>query len=322
MGRLQNSIDLAKSSWNVLRDDKKLTTLPLFSALAALVVALVFFGPVALIVNSGAQGSEKPLAWILGIVGYVTVTFVVVFFNAALVFAADKRLRGEPVTISEAVHAAGARVHVLLPWAVVSATVSLIIRAIEERSGIAGRIIGSLVGLAWSLVTFFVLPVIVVEQVGPIQAVKRSAELFKHTWGENMIANAGIGIVSMVASLVGVLPCLLLISVGGPVGALGIGLAVAWVIAVQLVAATLTGILQIALYRFANDGTVPGFDNEKLRDMFRPRNSRAGRGGFGGFGGFGGSSGFSGGGFGGPPASGPPIGGPPSIPPDPNINPN
>ena len=80
-----------------------------------------------------------------------------------------------------------------------SATVSLVLRAIEERSGIVGRIVGSLVGLAWSLVTFLVLPVLVIEQIGPIQAVKRSAELFKHTWGENMIANAGIGIVAMVA---------------------------------------------------------------------------------------------------------------------------
>jgi len=254
----------------------------------------VFFGPVALIADNGAQGSSKPLAWILGVVGYIAVTFVVVFFNAALVFAADRRLRGEPVTIGEAVHAAGSRAHVLLPWAVLSATVSLVIRAIEERSGIAGRIIGSLVGLAWSLVTFLVLPVIVIEQVGPIQAVKRSAELFKRTWGENMIANAGIGIVALFATILGVLPCMLLIAVGGPVAVLGIGVAVAWVIAVQLVAATLTGILQIALYRFANDGTVPGFDNDKLREMFRPRSSR------GGFPGFGSGGGFTGGGFGGP----------------------
>ena len=139
--------------------------------------------------------------------------------------------------------------------------------------------------------TFLVLPVIVIEQIGPIQAVKRSAELFKHTWGENMMANAGIGIVSLVATVVGVLPCMLLIAVGGPVAVLGIVVAVAWVIAVQLVAATLTGILQIALYRFATDGTAPGFDNDKLREAFRPRGARGTRGGFGG---------FSGGGFGGP----------------------
>ncbi len=297
MERLQNSIDLAKASWNVLRDDKQLTVLPLLSGLAALLVAVLFFGPVALIADSGAQGSSKPLAWILGIVGYLAITYVVVFFNAALVWAADCRMRGEQVTLGEAIRAASERAHVLLPWAVLSATVSLVLRAIEERAGIVGRIVASLVGLAWSLVTFLVLPVLVIEQIGPIDAVKRSAELFKRTWGENMIANAGIGLVAFVATIVGILPCALLIAVGGPAAVLGIVVAVAWIIGVQLVAATLTGIFQTALYRFATAGTAPGFDDQALRDAFRPRRSN---GGFGG--GLFGRGGFSGGGFGGPPA--------------------
>jgi len=287
-GRLQNSIDLAKGSWGVLRDDRKLMVLPLLSGLGMLLVALVFFGPVALIVNNGSGDSSKPLAWILGAIGYLAITYVLVFFNAALVFAADKRLRGEQVTIGEAVHAAGARAHVLLPWAVLSATVSIALRALEERAGIIGRIVGSLVGLAWSLVTFLVLPVLVIEQLGPIEAVKRSTELFKRTWGENMIANAGIGIVALFATLIGVIPCVLLISIGGPIAVLGIVAVVAWVVGVQIVAAALTGILQMALYRFAVDGTVPGFDLDQLRGAFRPRRSSGGNGLFGGGGNAGG----------------------------------
>src|SRR5262249_45910041 len=236
--RLQNSIDLAKSSWNVLRDDKQLTVLPLLSGLSALLVAVLFFCPVARIADNGAHGSAKPLAWILGAVGYLAVTYVVIFFNAALVFAADCRMRGERVSIGEAIRAASERAHVLLPWAVLSATVSIILRAVEERAGIVGRIVGSLVGLAWSLVTFLVLPVLVIEQIGPIDAVKRSAALFKRTWGENMIANAGIGLVALGATIVGLLPSALLIAVGGPVAVLGIVIAVAWIVGVQLIAAT------------------------------------------------------------------------------------
>jgi hypothetical protein len=294
--RLQNSIDLAKASWNVLRDDRKLTVLPLLSGLSALVVALVFFGPVALIANSGAQDSSKPLAWILGFVGYLAVTYVVVFFNAALVWAADCRMRGEQVTLGEAIRAASERAHVLLPWAVLSATVSLVLRAIEERAGIIGRIVGLFLGLAWTLVTFLVLPVLVIEQIGPIKAVKRSAELFKHTWGENMIANAGIGLVALVATIVGILPCVLLIALGGPFAVVGVVAAVVWIIGVQLLAATLTGIFQTALYRFATAGSAPGFDNDALRTAFQPRRT----GGFGG--GLFGRGGFSGGGMGGPAA--------------------
>jgi hypothetical protein len=281
-GRLQNSIDLAKASWGVLRDDRKLTVLPLLSGLALLAVGLVFFGPIALIARNGSGDSSKPVVWILGAVGYLAVTYVVVFFNAALVFAADKRLRGEPVTIGEAIHEAGSRAHVLLPWAVLSATVSVALRALEERAGIIGRIVGSLIGIAWSLITFLVLPVLVIEQLGPIEAVKRSTELFKRTWGENMIANAGIGIVALVATLVGAIPCVLLIAIGGPIAVIGIIALVAWVVSVQIVAAALTGILQMALYRYAVDGTVPGFDLDQLRGAFRPRRASGGNGLFGG----------------------------------------
>ena len=288
MGGLQNSIALAKGSWGVLREDRKLMWLPALSGVAMLVVALAFFGPVALIVDNGSGDSSKPIAWILGAIGYLAITYVLVFFNAALVFAADKRLRGEEVTIGEAVHAAGARAHVLLPWAVLSATVSVALRALEERFGILGRIVGSLIGLAWSLVTFLVLPVLVIEQLGPIQAVKRSAELFKRTWGENVMVNAGIGLVALVATLVGALPCVLLIAIGGPIAIIGIIALVAWVIAVQIVAAALTGILQMAMYRFAVDGTVPGFDLDQLRGAFRPRRSSGGNGLFGGGGNAGG----------------------------------
>jgi hypothetical protein len=88
--------------------------------------------------------------------------------------------------------------------------------------------------------------------------------------------------VALVATLVGALPCVLLIAVGGPVAVLGIIALVAWVITVQIVAAALTGILQMALYRFAVDGTVPGFDIDKLRGAFRPRRSQGGNGLFGG----------------------------------------
>ena len=281
MGRFENSIALAKASWNVLREDKHLVLLPLFSSIAMLVVMATFLLPLTVIANDGSgDWTANPVNWILGLVGYFAVTYVVIFFNAALVYAADCRLRGESVTIGEALHGAAARAHVLLPWALLSATVSLVIRMIEERAGIVGRLVGAIAGLAWSLVTFLVLPLLVIEGVGVGQAVRRSAELFKRTWGENMIANAGIGLLGMVAVLVGALPAFLLISVGGPIAWIGIVVFIAWVIAVSLITATLTGILQVALYRFATAGSVPGFDDDVLRRAFRPRRERGSGFGF------------------------------------------
>ncbi|HEY5171085.1 MAG TPA: DUF6159 family protein [Acidimicrobiia bacterium] len=283
MGRFQNSIALAKSSWQVLRDDKQLVLIPLMSLLATIVLAVAVLLPIGLIVRNGSGGysGSAPLVWVLGFIGTVALTYVVVFFNAALVFAANSRFQGEPVAIGEAIHAAGARSHVLLPWAIVSATVSIVLRAVEQRGGVLGRIVGSLAGVAWSVVTFLVLPVLVFEGIGPIAAVKRSGELFKHTWGENLMTNAGIGLVGVLAVLVGAVPLALLLAVGGPVAVVGIVVFVLWCVAVLLVSTALTGIFQVALYRFATGTPVPGFEPAQLEGSFRTRGQGRGRGFFG-----------------------------------------
>jgi hypothetical protein len=283
MGRFQNSIALAKSSWQVLRDDKQLVVIPLLSLLATLVLAVAVLLPIGLIVRNGSGGysGSKPLVWVLGFIGSVALTYVVVFFNAALVFAANSRFQGEPVEIADAIRAAAARSHVLLPWAIVSATVSIVLRAVEQRGGVFGRIVGSLAGVAWSVVTFLVLPILVFEGIGPIAAVKRSGELFKRTWGENLMTNAGIGLVGVLAVLVGAVPLVLLLAVGGPVAVVGIVAFVLWCVAVLLVSTALTGIFQVALYRFATGTPVPGFEPAQLEGSFRTRGRGRGRGLFG-----------------------------------------
>jgi len=275
LNRFQNSIALAKASWQVLRDDKQLALLPLLSLVASLLIAVSFLIPAAIIAHDGSGTySAKPVDWILAAIGYLVLTYVVVFFNAALVYAADRHLHGERITLGEAIHAASSRAGVLVPWVVVSATVSIVLRAIEERAGIVGRIVGAFAGMAWSVVTFLVLPILVVEGIGPIDAVKRSGELFRRTWGENLIANAGIGLATLIVGFVGAVPLFLLIAVGGPVAIVGIAALVVWVVAVGLVSATLTGILQTALYRFATGETLPGFDAALLRGSFRQRGTR------------------------------------------------
>jgi hypothetical protein len=259
MSRFQNSIALAKSSWQILRDDKQLTMLPLLSLLTTLAVAVVVLLPIGLIARDGSGGysGSKPLVWVLGFIGAVAFSYIVVFFNAALVFAANSRFQGEHASVSEAIHAARERAHVLLPWAVVSATVSVVLRGVEQRGGIVGRIIGSIAGMAWSVV-------------------KRSAALFKGTWGENLMTNAGIGLIGLFAIIGGALPLMLFLAIGGPVAILGIGLFVLWVVTVMLVSSTLTGIFQTALYRYATGAPVPGFEPGQLEGSFRPRRERRG----------------------------------------------
>jgi hypothetical protein len=274
MGTFQRSIELAKAAWAVLRQDKELAVLPIISFAAWLVIAATFAIPIAAVVSgtdSGDSWTSNPLVWVLGFAGYLALTYVMIFFNAAIVCGADERLQGGDPSLGSALRGARERAGVLLPWAVLSATVSLILRAIEERAGIVGRIVVGLVGLAWTLVTFLVLPILVVERIGVVDAVKRSAQLFKQTWGENVVTNGGIRLLGFLASVAGLIVVLPLLLVGGVATVLGMVLGIAWVAAVSVVVTTLSGIVSIALYRYAVDGDVPGFGADQLRQAFRPR---------------------------------------------------
>lgn len=249
MNRIQNTIALARSSLSVLRADPELLVLPLLSGIASLVVAGSFVVPLFLV--GGAQGEPTALEYVLLFVMYVCLAFVTVFFNAALVAGAHERLSGGDPTIGSALRGAGSRLTAILGWAVVSATVSVLLQAIQQRAGAAGRGIASIAGLAWSLITFLVIPVIVIEGVGVGTAAKRSGALFKQTWGENAAARVGFGLLGFLLALPAVLLVVVAVALGGLALGLGIGIAVLWLVAVTLVMATLSSIFQTALYLYA-----------------------------------------------------------------------
>jgi len=278
MPRLKNSWELAKVSWSVLKSDHTLALFPLLSAVVGLIVVGVFAGLIALTgVNSGADGGLKGLGYAFIVLGYVALAFVTTYFLGALVHGANEALEGRHATPSECFAAANARLHRLLPWAVVQATVSIIIQALEER-GFLGQIVATLLGAAWAVITFLTVPVLMLEDIGPIAALKRSGHLLKSTWGENIAAQAGFGIFSFVA----VLPALLILgAVAGSGNALAIvvfgAVAVAWIVVVSLLISALSGIYRTALYRFAVDGTAPpAFAGADLQHAFGPRRLRSG----------------------------------------------
>jgi hypothetical protein len=166
-------------------------------------------------------------------------------------------------------------VHRILPWALVSATVSVILRALEERAGTLGRIVAGLAGVAWSLVTFLVVPVLVIEDIGVTDAVKRSGAMFKRTWGENVAAQVGFGLLGFVAALPAILIVALAVSAGGTTAFIGIAVAVLWVLAVSMVLSALNGIFQTALYRYAAGVDGAGsFGGHDLAAAFAPKNRR------------------------------------------------
>jgi hypothetical protein len=275
--RLARSWELAKASAAVLRADKELLLFPLVSAFASLLVLATFAVPTflaGLLDRAAADGAGRVLGGIVAFAFYVCQYFVIFFCNSALVGAAMIRLRGGDPTARDGFRIAFSKIGPILGYAAVSATVGMVLRAVSRRGGMLARIVASLFGLAWNLATYLVVPVLVVEDVGPIEAVKRSASYLKKTWGEQIAGGLGLGFVFglawVVVILAGVGGLVLAAAMQSGVLAVVVGvLLLLTMVVLALVSAALQGIYAAAVYRYAAEGKAEGFFPERLvRDAF------------------------------------------------------
>ena len=283
MGYFSRSFELAKRSWNVLRKDEELILLPLFGVLAPIGIGGILFGLIYLIdfdPNVGWEGfqiSGPSIALI--VLGAVLGSIAIYFFKGALVHGAYERLTGGDPTVRSSLAGARSRLGKIVSWAILTLIVGTIIDAIEHairsRAGVLGDIIGSILGLAWRVLTFLVMPVVIIEGLGGFKAVKRSKDLLKSTWGENLMAQAGLIIVGFLAALPGALLGTLLGFIFLPLGVVvGIILALA---AATFIGA-MSGIYQTALYQYTTTGQVPDdFAGSGMEDAFAHRRRRSRR---------------------------------------------
>jgi hypothetical protein len=277
-GRFSRSLELARASWTVVRADKELLLLPVLSVAAMILIVGSFVVPFAALGGfaAGANAGEADTgAMLVAFVFYVVSYFITLFFNTALVGAAMIRMDGGNPTLSDGLRIAWQRKGRIFGYACIAATVGLLLRMIEERVGWVGRIVVKLIGVGWTLATFLVVPIIVTRDVGPVGAVKESADLLQRTWGENLIGNVGLGLAFGLA-YVG----LAIVAVLGVVlaGQTGNALVLSTVILLGLLAfftlaalhSTMQGVYSAALYRFATDHTtpLPGFGPGLLEHAF------------------------------------------------------
>jgi hypothetical protein len=272
--KFSRSWALAKASANVLRADKELLIFPVISAIAAILVAATFLVPIfGLHLLEGGRG---PLGYVVGFLFYVCQYFVIFYFNVALVGAAMIRLEGGDPTVADGLRIAKSKIGVILGYAAIAATVGLILHAVQERAGIVGKIVVGLIGAAWTVATFLVVPVLVAQDVGPIDALKESVNLLKKTWGENIIGTGGIGLAFGLLTF-GVIAVGAILTFGAAMIsgylALAIGvIALLTLLMLGVIQAALSGIYSAALYRYAVDGQAPaGFETGTLQLAFKPK---------------------------------------------------
>jgi hypothetical protein len=270
---------LLSASWSLLKQDRELVWLPAIGALLALVAAGLLFVPGWLLGDAAGGPDHHSLAyWIGGILASFGASVVSVYFQSALVIGANERADGGDPTLRGCLDAAWAVRGRILKWAILATTVGAIIRAIERRFGAVGSLLGFLSGLAWAIATFLVVPVVVAEDLGPVDAAKRSGHLIKQTWGTSLRTTLRFGVIQAVivipAMIVLVIGFTLLVDNGSGDRALGAVLALAGgatLLAAGVVFSAIGGYARALIYRYAVGQPVPGVDAALFAGVFQPR---------------------------------------------------
>jgi hypothetical protein len=275
MGRIRRGWELSKKSWGLLRGHPSLAQFPLYGGLAVIVCAAIVIGPGLYLIDNGTVAVGGPLA----VIGYYLLALIGYYFSVGLAAAADRVFRGEESSLGDGLAVSRERFSQIAGWATISAFVGLILSALQNQGGIFGEVLGRVLAIGWTLITFLAAPVIAFEGTGPVETLRRSSSLFRQKWGQQVTGNIAIGGLVFVF---GMLPSILLVVAGiliwasaGFVGALLVILGVIGFAISAVISSALSGIFGVALYRYALDGeAVGGFTSEELESAVRTKGAR------------------------------------------------
>jgi len=285
MNVFERSWTTAKTSFGVINQDKELLLFPLVAAILSTIFSIAMLFP-TIIANllEGAAGFEfGPLQIAATFVTYLGLAFITTFSNVCVVYTTKVRLSGGDATFFESIGFALRRSHRILAWSVLSATVGLILRWISdaaENSGAIGDIVlsilESILAAAWSILTVFAIPAMVFYDLGPIDAIKKSGETLKRMWGESLVGNWGLGFVSFLLVMPGLLTFFGgIFTLAAEQQTLGIGLILGGIVLLVL-ASLVIGVVKMvyttALFMYAESGTAPhGFSQQLLANAYTRR---------------------------------------------------
>lgn len=283
------SWEFAKISYGIIWDYKRLLIFPILSTIAAILVLASFVLPLwqmgtleqyMEMLDEDSTQQVDPMMWVLLFLFYFCSYFVIIFFNSGLTACAMKVVNGEEPTVGYGLSVAAKRLPQILGWALVSAVIGVGLRMIENANEKAGRWIAAILGTAWTAMTFFVVPVIVVDGVGPVNAFKRSLGTLKSTWGEALVGNFSLGFLSFLIML----PVLLVVMVLGylafssgntvlVITAIGVGIVL--LIIATSVSSAADVVFKALLYNYATGKSLPtGIDSSQFRSAFKAREEK------------------------------------------------
>lgn len=268
--RLANGWKISMTSFKVLRANKQLIIFPILSGISLLLILGSFFT----IVLAGAgwdidqvkESDRNALGYVFLFLYYLVNYFVVVFFNMALIHCTHLYFKGEEVSVEKGIKFSMSRIGAIFAWSMFAATIGMILRLLSENLGTIGKIIIGLIGVVWSIATFFVVPVIAYENLGPIDAFKRSADMMRQKWGERIGAGFSFGLVSLVGVLIFGVGFFLIGAMFNLV--IGVILAVLGVLLVSAVMSAARTIFISAVYHNINGDPVEHFNQQMIDNLF------------------------------------------------------
>ncbi len=269
--RLSNGWQITKSSFSILSKNKQLLVFPILSGISMMLIIAAVVLPIlaaagwdAANINFGFDNDAVP--YLFTFLFYVVNYFVVVFFNMALIHCTKLYLQGEEVSVGAGIRFSLSRIGAIFSWALFAATIGTLLKALEDNAGWLGKIIGGLLGLAWGITTFFVVPVIAYEKAGPVDAFKRSTQIIKEKWGEGLASNFSLGLIQFIAMLLVIAPCVLIAMtinplIGGILGVAGVLIVVAVISAAQNIFISL-------VYQNINGNVEEHFNQQLIDGLF------------------------------------------------------
>jgi hypothetical protein len=287
MNALSRSWQITKLTFGVINKDKELLWFALLAFIFSTIYSVVMIVPSILPMFTSAEAGTEGMEiyqYVIIFFTYLGLAFIATFFNTCVVYTAKVRFEGGDATFSESLKFALSRLGLIFQWSLISATIGLILKILDnmaERFGQVGQIIASILigifGMAWSVITIFVVPVMVYEGVGPIDAIKKSTSVIKKTWGESLIKTIGLGIIQffttmLVVILSGVLLYYSSLHFGGLGFFVSLMVGLLLILLVFLVFGVASTIFNTVLYLYANTGkAASGFDNNVIRDSFQTK---------------------------------------------------
>jgi hypothetical protein len=263
MGSIFRTWALIKESFRVLVGDSKLIVFPILSVLALVLIdgwGLLTFGTQLRGPGRGIPTDVQLLVFLFYWINY----FIVLFFNSALMACAYLRISGGDPSLGAGLRTAWENVGRIFLWSFVAATVGFVLRLLEQHS-VLRRFVASLLELAWSLGTFFIVPVLILEDWDVFGSLKRSAELFRSQWGNEVAGNFSFGVLYFLLSLPAIVVGTACIKLAPILCAL---LGIGYFMLLFVIMTAVQGIFVVALYRYATGKSDGGFDSALLKNAF------------------------------------------------------